>query len=647
MRSRSFLNPLTPIALGTSLVAATVLTAHAEAPMQAPPASFSIEPYFQTDARSKVNQAEADIRSPRVGIDLTGTWLLPPRWRISVGAGIEHDHYRLFNFGLLIPGAAEPMRDAFRVRIAPVISYVVDERWAVVGGLTPEWSGDPDADIARSMTFGGFVGARRQFTPRFAMTFGGMASTRLADTPRFLPLVGVEWQISERWRFGTQGPGGRVSYDWRTAKEGKPLTAYLRMSYESREFRFAEDSSIPDGVLRDQAFPVGLGLEWQATPVAAVTLELGSSMSGSVRIRDRDDRTVLDRDLKSGSYLRVGVRMPLGSTPAADSATSSSITQGTTVEEAKLSGHVFSAWEENDSMTGTDANYSQGLQFSYLAPESEWGSMSKSIGWFGEGIPALGYQVERGRFAFSTGQVMYTPIDIHTTALQSLDRPYAGWIFFAPAVQRRGQTSSGNAVLEELKLNLGWMGPGALAGESQNFIHRNFAIGLAEGWTHQLHNEPTGDLTLARAWRHTLAGDRDGGCVEFIGHGAFTGGTPRTEGTLGGLIRIGVNLPDDFGQPTILSSLPHTAGVPRSFGVHLFAGIEGRATAYDSFVDGNLWRSSQSVAGRPVGLESRVGVAVTWHSVDLGFTYARQSPDFKGQPGGNHDYGSLWMNWRI
>ena len=84
MRSRSFLflNPLTPIAFGTSLVAATVLTGHAQESTQAPPPSFSIEPYFQTDARSKVDQAEADVRSPRVGIDLTGTWLLPPRWRM-------------------------------------------------------------------------------------------------------------------------------------------------------------------------------------------------------------------------------------------------------------------------------------------------------------------------------------------------------------------------------------------------------------------------------------------------------------------------------------------------------------------------------------------------------------------------------------
>ena len=616
---------------------------------QSPDPIFSIEPYFRTGSRAKADQAEADVRAPRVGIDFTGTWLLPPRWRISLEAGVEHDHYRLFNFDRLLPGTGEPLRDAFRVRLAPVVSYVVDERWVLVGGMTPEVAGDPDADLGRSFTVGGFVGARRQFTPGFAMTFGGLASSRLADTPRFLPLVGVEWQIARRWRFATQGPGGSLSYAWRTAEEGKALNLFLRMAYESREFRLSPDSTVPDGVLRDQSFPVGIGVEWHATPLATVTAEVGNSMSGSIRVRDRNDRTLLDRDLQSASYLRLGIQMPLSAPVSSgrDDERPHPTLPGPDDSEARLSGQVIQAWEENDSMTGTDSNYSQGIQFSYLAPESAWGSMPAALSWFGEAIPSPGYQVERGRFTVATGQLMFTPIEIHTTALQPGDRPYAAWIYVAPAIQRRGQTPSGNAVLEELRLDLGWMGPGALGGEAQNFIHRNFAIGLAEGWDHQLHNEPTGDLTLARAWRHTLAGDRDGGCVDFVAHGALTGGTPRTQGTAGGLIRIGVNLPDDFGQPTIQSSLPISAGVPRSFGVHVFAGVEGRATAYDSFVDGNLWRSSHHVAGEPLGVESRVGFALTWHSVDLGFTYARQTKDFKLQTGGDHDYGALWMNWRL
>ncbi len=638
--------PTSIVALAGCTAAAVLFTARSE---DAPPPEFSVSPYFRFSSRAKVDQVEADVRSPRVGIDWTGTWLLPPRWRFSLEAGVEHDHYRLFNFDRVLAGAAEPLRDAFRVKLAPTVSYGLNDHWALITSGSLEWSGDPDAENGKSIIVGGFVGARRQFNENFSLTFGGLASTRLADTPRFLPMVGVDWQISRRWRLFTQGPGGQLSYAIRT--NGHPLTAFVHMAYESREFRLAPDASIPGGVLRDQSYPVGVGLEWHATPAATLTAEVGSAMSGSIRVRDSHDRSVVDRDLQSASFVRIGLNVAFGgsgrstakseASPAAGGPASSDATG------PSLSGSVFSAWEENDSVTGTDSDYSQGIQFAYLAPEVAWGSMPSSLAWFGENLPAFGYQVERARFTVATGQLMFTPINIHTVALQTQDRPYVGWMYLAPAVQRRGQTSSGNAVLEELRLGLGWIGPGALAGEAQNFIHRNFAIGLAEGWTHQLHNEPTGDVTLARAWRHTLAGDRDGGVVEFISHGALTGGTPLTQATAGGMIRIGVNLPDDFGQPTIQSTLPISAGIPRGFGFHVFAGIEGRATAYDSFVDGNLWRSSHSVTGVPFGYESRVGFAVTWHSLDLGFTHGRQSPDFKQQTGGNHDYGSLWLNWRI
>ena len=108
-----------------------------------------------------------------------------------------------------------------------------------------------------------------------------------------------------------------------------------------------------------------------------------------------------------------------------------------------------------------------------------------------------------------------------------------------------------------------------------------------------------------------------------------------------------MNLPDDFGRPTIQSGLPISGGAKQPLGVHLFAGIEGRAVARDTFLDGNLWEASHHVEAKPLGLETRFGLVVTTGRVDLGFTYARQSPESAVQDRKTHDYGSLWLNWRI
>ena len=612
-----------------------------------PPPEFHIHPSFTAQHRSKLVDAEADVRAPRVNLDLDGLWTLSPQAQFGLDADIEHSHYRMFNLETVMPGVLEPIRDAFQVKLAPRFNYSLNERWTLVSGARFYASGDPDADLGKSLTYGGYLGARRQFSDHFALTFGAYASTRLEDSVRYLPLVGVEWQISKRWRLDVQGTGGQLSYAIR-----EPLHIFLGLSYETREYRFAGDSSVPDGVLRDQSTPVMLGIDWKATPTTKVTVAVGTAFGTSYRLRNDQGNTILDRDANGAPFVTLGVDVGLGGhhpARAADEAAERAVPLERTGvgSDSDLGGHTLKFWEENDSMSGTDDNYSQGAQVAYLGPEFHAGEMPGWLGWFGEGLPALGYTVERARGTFAAGQLIFTPLNIRATALQVGDHPYAGWMYGAPSLERRGRTSGGTEVLEQVRVTLGWVGPGALGGEAQNFIHRNFQINQAEGWEHQLKNEPTGDFTYARAWRLLLAGDREGGAVDFIPHMGLVGGTPLTQAGAGGMLRIGVNLPDDFGQPTIQSLLPISGGAPQSFGVYLFAAVEGRAVARDTLVDGNLWRSSYHVESEPLNLETRVGFAITWSQVDLGFTYARQSPEYKGQGYGTHDYGSLWLNWRM
>ena len=132
------------------------------------PSQSSVEPGFVVPARGKIGETDADIRAPRVALDLGAKWMLSPRWLFGLGAGVEHSHYRVSNFGKLLPGADEPLRDAFQVKLSPTFTYLYDERWAFVAGVNFGAAGDPDEEISRSLTVGGLLGARRQFSQNFA-----------------------------------------------------------------------------------------------------------------------------------------------------------------------------------------------------------------------------------------------------------------------------------------------------------------------------------------------------------------------------------------------------------------------------------------------------------------------------------------------
>lgn len=613
---------------------------------------YSWTPRFTAFFPADLDSYDARVRTTRTGLDVGGLWQLDERWKLGLEGTWENSHYKFHRFDKVLPLMDQPLRDAFTISLSPTAIYGINEKWSLIGSSTLSFNGDPYASFGDSLIFSGYAGARRQFSERFALTLGLFASSRIEEDMRVLPLIGVEWQISRRWRLGVQGAGGQLSYSITDpSRTSNSLRAFARMAFDLRDFRLDKDSPIPDGVLRDESFPVSLGLEWQPSPAATVVLQAGSAFGRSIELADRHGHALAESDTTGSTFISLAVKVGFPGQRTPDASGSGPGTpstdrniQGT---DGCCQGPVLQLWEENDSVTGTDHDYTQGLRVTWLAREHAPKESPIWLRWFAEDFPSFGYEVDRARGSLTLGQSIYTPGDISVKQLQPNDRPYAGWIYGVPAVQRRGLTEGGTPVLEEVRLELGWIGPGALGGEAQNFIHRNFHINQAQGWENQLHNEPTAALGVARAWRIHLGGDRDGGAVEWIPHVALTGGTPRTQAAVGGTLRAGVRLPDDFGQPTIHSGLPSSGGGPtEGFGVHLFAAIEARAVARDSMVDGNLWRESHRQDSQPWGLEGRLGVVATWRRFDLGFTYTYESRDYDLQPH-NHDYGSVWLNWRI
>jgi hypothetical protein len=378
-----------------------------------------------------------------------------------------------------------------------------------------------------------------------------------------------------------------------------------------------------------------------------VTLQAGSAFGRSLEFADKNGHKIAEEDTTGSTFVSLALKVGFVSNKSGKHETAEESNPAEVSSGGCCRGGVFQAWEENDSVTGTDHNYTQGLRFTWLAPEYTRNDAPAWLHWYADGLPAFGYEVDKVRWGVTTGQSIFTPDDISIAALQPDDRPYAATIYAAPLIQRRGLTSGGIAVMEEIRVDLGWIGPGALGGEAQNFIHRNWKIGQAKGWANQIRNEPLGSVSVARTWRVEVGGNRDEGAVEWLPYLGMAAGTPRTHAAAGSILRIGVRMPDDFGQPTIRSILPSSGGGHTSgFGVQLFAGLEGKAIARDSTIEGNLWKESHHLEAVPWGLEGRIGVMLTWSRVDLGFSYNYETREYSDQDH-NHDYGSLWLNWRI
>ena len=83
---------------------------------------------------------------------------------------------------------------------------------------------------------------------------------------------------------------------------------------------------------------------------------------------------------------------------------------------------------------------------------------------------------------------MYTPQNLHTSALITNDRPYAGWLYGGVYLQRRDDGGGSSVPVEEnFEVDFGTTGPAALADTIQTWFHRAYVPNdVPNGWHNQL-----------------------------------------------------------------------------------------------------------------------------------------------------------------
>lgn len=319
----------------------------------------------------------------------------------------------------------------------------------------------------------------------------------------------------------------------------------------------------------------------------------------------------------------------------------------TAMAEPPRQGPVFNFVEENDLIVDTDRHYTQGIKLSFLFGDA---SPTNWVSRFSDWLPALGLKREASKVGLAVGQNIYTPADIDTPVLQVNDRPYAGWLYVGMILQRRGTTFQQTPTLDSLELDLGVIGSQSLGEDAQTWVHQIRDFNLPQGWANQLTTEPTLSIKYQRAWRLRKAGECGWG-VECIPHTGVSLGNVATSFHIGGLLRAGYHLPDDFGLQNIDSLSVTTGGYAQgdwkaNLGFNVFGGIEGRAVAYSTLLDGNLFHQSHQVIREPLVGDFKAGFAVTFKRAELAYMLVLRTKEYTAQTERNA-FGTLALKMKF
>jgi hypothetical protein len=238
---------------------------------------------------------------------------------------------------------------------------------------------------------------------------------------------------------------------------------------------------------------------------------------------------------------------------------------------------------------------------------------------------------------------MYTPEDILNPLPQPRDRPYGAWLYLGLTMNLMSEAQA-----HALEIDLGVVGPSAQGETVQDFIHRNVTDSAeAQGWDHQIQDEPALLLLYTGRWRLTELNYRERKLFDLIPSWGGALGNVFTYGKVGAMGRLGWNLPNDFGPPGILPALAAPgAEKPPPWDAYLFAGAEGRAVAHNIFLDGNTFRDGPSVDREDFVTDLEIGFSVRWSAYRLTYRQVRRSPEFILQDE-KQTFGAVNLTWSL
>lgn len=282
---------------------------------------------------------------------------------------------------------------------------------------------------------------------------------------------------------------------------------------------------------------------------------------------------------------------------------------------------------ENDSLgNGADQNYTNGMRLTYFDFSATPPRFAHILSHY---VPTFSIN-ETTSVYYSLGQNLYTPQNIKTRTPDPNDRPYAAFLYVSA-----GLTSLTNNHVDDLEATIGLVGPGALGEQTQKNVHSALGANEPAGWDSQLKTEPGLILSWQRQWPESYSFDTGTLHGRLAPHMGLTLGNIYSYGAGGLSLQLTPSRYKWQSKPLrVRPAIPGSGyfAVPDNhFAWSIFAGVEGRATARNIFLDGNSFRNSPSVDKRYFVTDANAGLSFTYGRTQISYTLNWRSREFDGQ----------------
>ena len=207
--------------------------------------------------------------------------------------------------GATVFGNREPWEDVHSFRLSIPWRWRVNEKWT--GFISPSlrYTGAQGADLNDGLTGGGIAGFSYHYNDRLSIGPGIGIMTQLEDNAQIIPILVVQWKISDTLNLqtgrgigATLGPG--LTLEWRPNRE---WSFSLGGRYEKLRFRLDNNATISRGIGEDRSFPIFAGIEHRFNPKTRISLIGGLEVGGELSLEDSEGRTLIEEEYDPAGFL--------------------------------------------------------------------------------------------------------------------------------------------------------------------------------------------------------------------------------------------------------------------------------------------------------------------------------------------------------
>jgi hypothetical protein len=193
------------------------------------------------------------------------------------------------------------------VRINPTMTYLIDEKWSIIGGPSLQISLESGATIGDAIAGGGTLGAGYKVSDSLSLAFGVVVTTQIEDDVWVQPFAIVNWGITDELSLGVEARnsrGGEVKLAYALGDDWKLGVGF---GFRRERFRLDDSGAIDEGVGEEESTVVNLSVAYRINADLAVEAYGGTTLDGELRLEDEDGDLIGKSDYDNAGY--GGVRL--------------------------------------------------------------------------------------------------------------------------------------------------------------------------------------------------------------------------------------------------------------------------------------------------------------------------------------------------